>query len=309
MCSTRWYFGVKMSRWSQVVKESLELDPDKDVVLELVRRATDGRRYIIVSSVGLFRSVGRYFTHLLNSLSSVSAFYVEPHELTYYIAPYDEGREIDVLIVSTPEGLNDLYILLDQLVLTGHRVTLISEPLPEIIKLRFRGVERTEVAWGSMGLLKLLSILAYTASSLGRRDLHVRTKKIKEESLSLAEVADDLVERYSRELKMIKEALSEPYLITYTPTLEPVAELASLELSRGLAVMVNIPAVHLYVGKVFNKVLAFTTDVEAYTVRYYFNRIVEKGGTIGEVRLKTDPLTAPLYALLLLYYASGRGAE
>lgn len=296
-----------MSEWSRTVRESLKLDPDKDVVLDLVRRATDGRKHVIVSSVGIFRSVGKYFAQLMNSLSSVSAFYVEPHELTYYVAPYDEGREADVLVISTPEGLNDLYILLDQLTLTGHRVVLVSEPLPEVIRLRFGGLERAEVAWGDMGLLRLLAILAHTASSLGRRDLQVRTRKIREECLSLGDVADDLVDRYGRELKVIREALSEPYLVAYTPTLEPAAELASLVLSRGATVMAEVPVVHLYVGRVSSKVLAFTTDVEAYSVRYHFNRIVEKGGTIGEVRLKTDPLTAPLYAVLLLYYATRKG--
>ncbi|MEM2006687.1 MAG: hypothetical protein QW154_03540 [Sulfolobales archaeon] len=296
-----------VSEWSRLVRESLKLDLDKDVVLELVRRVIDGREYVIVSSVGLFKSVGRYFTHLLNSLTGVNAFYLEPHELTYYVAPYDEGRETDVLVVTTPEGVNDLYILLDQLTLTGHRVALITEPLPEAVKHRFDWVERAEVAWNRMGLLKLLCLLAYTASSLGRKEIQVRTRKIKEECLSLAEVADDLVERYDRELKSIREALSEPYLITYTPTLEPAAELASLVLSKSIAVTVGIPISHLYVGKFSSKVLAFTSDVEVYTIRYYFNKIVEKGGTINEVRLRTDPLTAPLYALLLLYYtASGR---
>ncbi|MEM3988692.1 MAG: hypothetical protein QXZ22_08890, partial [Sulfolobales archaeon] len=158
--------------------------------------------------------------------------------------------------------------------------------------------------WGSMGLLKLLSLLAYTASSLSKQELQVRTKRIKEECLTLAEVADDLIERYDRELKAVREALSEPYLITYTPTLEPAAELASLALSKSVAIAVEVPISYLYVGKISSKVLAFTTDVEVYTVRYYFNKIVEKGGTISEVRLRTDPLTAPLYALLLLYYVA-----
>ncbi|MEM2195673.1 MAG: hypothetical protein QW290_01135 [Sulfolobales archaeon] len=297
-------YNVMKSEWGRVVKESLNLDREKELVLDLVRKVLDGRRHAIVSSVGLFRSVGRYFTQLVNSLTSVSAFYVEPHELTYYIAPYDEGREVDVLIVSTPDGANDLYVLLDQLTLTGHRVALISEPLPEVLKQRFAWVERAEISWGSMGLLKLLSLLAYTASSLSKQELQVRTKRIKEECLTLAEVADDLIERYDRELKAVREALSEPYLITYTPTLEPAAELASLALSKSVAIAVEVPVSYLYVGKISSKVLAFTTDVEVYTVRYYFNKIVEKGGTISEVRLRTDPLTAPLYALLLLYYVA-----
>ncbi|MEM1703880.1 MAG: hypothetical protein QXQ31_07480, partial [Zestosphaera sp.] len=58
------------SEWGRVVKESLNLDREKEVVLDLVRKVLDGRRHAIVSSVGLFRSVGRYFTQLVNSLTS-----------------------------------------------------------------------------------------------------------------------------------------------------------------------------------------------------------------------------------------------
>ncbi|MCX8184180.1 MAG: hypothetical protein N3E43_00235 [Sulfolobales archaeon] len=287
-----------------MVRKTLMLDPDKDVVLDFVKRVTDGRGSIIVSSVGLFRSIGRYFAQSMNSLSDMSVFYVEPYELTYYVAPYDEGRELDVLLFSTPEGLNDLYVLLDQLVLTGHRVSLISEPLPEILKRKYEGVDRVEIELGEMGLLKLLSILTYVTSSLSRRDLRRRADKIKEECLSLAEVADEFIERYEREIKTVREALSEFYVVTYTPTLEPAAEMFSLGLSDGRALMADISTVYFYVGRVSSKILAFTTDVEVYTYRYYFNRVVEKGGRVEEVRLKTDPLTAPLYALMLLYYVS-----
>lgn len=293
-----------MSEWSRTVREVLRLDPDKDAVLELAKRATDGRKQIVVSSVGLFRSVGRYFTHLMNSLSSVNTYYIDPHELAYYIAPYDEGREMDILLLSTPEGLNDLYILLEQLTLTGHRVALVSDPLPDIVKRRFSEVDRVEIAWGDMGLLKLTSILAYTAAGLGRKELHIRTEKIREESLTLADVADDLVENYSEELVVVREVFKEPYIVTYTPTLEPAAELVAVGSSGSRAVAVEIPSAHLYVGRVSSKVLAFTTDVEVYTVRYYLNKIAEKGGRVVEVKMRTDPLTAPLYALLLLYYAT-----
>ncbi len=293
-----------MSEWSRMVGESLELGPDKDTVLELVRRSTDGRRQVIVSSVGVFGSAGRYLTYLLNSLTGVSAFYVEPHELMYYVVPYDEGREIDVLLVVTPGGANDLYMLLDQLILTGHRVALVSEPLPEVIKRRLGGVDAVEVSWSSMGLLKLLVLLAYSVSSVGRRELHARARRIREECLSLAEVADELVERYDEELRVIREALSEPYVVTYTPTLEPAAELVASGLSKGLAVVAGVQRAYLYVGKIFSKVLAFTTDVEVHALRYHLNRVIERGATVSEVRLRTDPLTAPLYALLLVYHAA-----
>ncbi len=285
----------------------MRLDPDKDLVLELIKRATEGRRHLVVSSVGQFGSAGRYLAHLVNSLTGSSAFYVEPHELMYYVAPYDESREVDVLLVSTPGGTSDLYMLLDQLTLTGHRVSLVSEPLPEVFKRRFGGVDAVEVSWNGMGLLRLLALLAYSVSSIGRAELRARARRIREECLSLVEVADELVERYGEELEVIREALSEPYVVTYTPTLEPAAELVALGLSKGLAVVAGLQRAYLYVGRLFSKVLAFTTDVEAHVLRYYLNRVVERGGRVGEVRLRTDPLTAPLYALLLVYYAAEVG--
>ncbi|MCS7100013.1 MAG: hypothetical protein RMH84_01910 [Sulfolobales archaeon] len=293
-----------MSAWSDTIRRTLKLDPDKDLVLDLVKRLVEGRGSVIVSSAGLYRGIGKYFAHLMNSLTSVSVFYVEPYELAYYVAPYYEGRELDVLLISTSEGLNDLYVLLDQLSLTGHRVSLISEPLPEVLKRRYEDLSRVEIKLDNMGLLKVLSVLAYAASKLSRRDLQKRADRIRDECLSLADVADELVERYERELKAIREALSEPYIVTYTPTLEPAAEAVSLRMSCGRAYMTGIPTVHLYVGSLFNKVLAFTTDVEVHSYRYYFNKVVERGGRIEEVRFRTDPLTAPLYAVMLIYYAA-----
>jgi len=81
----------------------------------------------------------------------------------------------------------------------------------------------------------------------------------------------------------------------------------SLGYGKSLAIMADISSAHLYVDRFARKVIAFTTDVEIYTVRYYLSKIAEKGGKTSEVRIRTDPLTAPLYALLLLYYVESGG--
>ncbi len=291
-----------MSSWSKLVEGELRLLPDVESVLGVVRRFSEGGRSIIVSSVGVFRSAGKYLAHLVNSLSGINAFYVQPHELMYYVAPYNEGRELDILLIATPGGLSDLYLLLDQLVLTGHRVALVTEPLPESMKARFGSVELAEVQLGRMGLLKLLASLAYSVSKVARSELRRRADRVAGECLSLAQVADELVEMYSEELKAIRGVFLEPHIVTYTPTMEPVAEMVSLGYGKSLAIMADISSAHLYVDRFARKVLLFTTDVEVYTVRYYLTKIAERGGKVVEVRVRTDPLTAPLYALLLLYY-------
>lgn len=291
-----------MSSWSKLVEGELRLLPEAESVLGVVRRFSESGRNIIVSSVGVFRSAGKYLAHLVNSLSGINAFYVQPHELMYYVAPYNEGRELDILLVATPGGLSDLYLLLDQLVLTGHRVALVTEPLPESMRVRFGSVELAEVQLGRMGLLKLLASLAYSVSKVARGELRRRADRVAGECLSLAQVADELVEMYSEELKAIRGVFLEPHIVTYTPTMEPVAEMVSLGYGKSLAIMADISSAHLYVDRFARKVLLFTTDVEVYTVRYYLTKIAERGGKVVEVRVRTDPLTAPLYALLLLYY-------
>lgn len=291
-----------MSSWSKLVEGELKLLPDADSVLAVVRRFSEGGRSIIVSSVGVFKSAGKYLAQLMNSLSGINAFYVQPHELMYYVAPYDESRELDIILVATPGGLSDLYLLLDQLVLTGHRVALVTEPLPESMKVRFGSIELAEVQPGRMGLLKLLASLAYSASKVAKGELRRRAERVASECLSLAQVADELVEMYSEELKAIKGVFIEPHIVTYTPSMEPAAEMVSLGFGKSLAIMADISSAYLYVDRFARKVLLFTTDVEVYTVRYYLTKIAERGGKVVDVRIKTDPLTAPLYALLLLYY-------
>lgn len=296
-----------MDSWSELVERELRFQPDADSVLKIFRRLSEGGRSIIVSSVGTFKSAGKYLAHLMNSLSRVSTFYVQPHELMYYVAPYDEGREPDILLVATPGGVNDLYLLLDQLVLTGHRVALVTEPLPEFMKLKYGSVDLAEVPLGRMGLLKLLAVLAYSASRVAKEELSRRAERIASECLSIGQVADELVEMYREELKAIKDVFLEPHIVTYTPTMEPAAEMVSLGYGKSLAIMADISSAHLYVDRFARKVIAFTTDVEIYTVRYYLSKIAEKGGKTSEVRIRTDPLTAPLYALLLLYYVESGG--
>jgi hypothetical protein len=291
------------------VKGSLSTQQKLEESSQVLRRAIEGRRYVLVTSTGVFRGLGRYLAQLVNSLTSSNAYYVEPYELTYYIAPYDENREVDVLVTATPDGFPDLYILLDQLVLTGHRVTVLSGTLPEQLKSRFSYVDAVEVPWDELGLLRLVQLLAYSVASLGRRDLQRRVRRVLDECTSLHTVVEELVERYEEELDALRSALVRPHVVTYTPTMEVAAQLLVYGSDRSLAVLADPPSVHTYLRRVSRDVVAFTTDVEVYSLRYHLGRVAELGGRVVELRLRTDPLTAPLYALILVYYVILGGTQ
>jgi hypothetical protein len=291
------------------VKGSLSTQQKLEESSQVLRRAIEGRRYVLVTSTGMFRGLGRYLAQLVNSLTSSNAYYVEPYELTYYIAPYDENREVDVLVTATPDGFPDLYILLDQLVLTGHRVTVLSGTLPEQLKSRFSYVDAVEVPWDELGLLRLVQLLAYSVASLGRRDLQRRVRRVLDECTSLHTVVEELVERYKEELDALRSTLVRPHVVTYTPTMEVAAQLLVYGSDRSLAVLADPPSVHTYLRRVSRDVVAFTTDVEVYSLRYHLGRVAELGGRVVELRLRTDPLTAPLYALILVYYVILGGTQ
>jgi len=291
------------------IRSSLSSQQELEASSQILRRAIEGRRYVLVTSTGMFRGLGRYLAQLVNSLTSSSTYYVEPYELTYYIAPYDESREVDVIATATPDGYSDLYILLDQLVLTGHRVTVISGNLPEQLKGRFSYVDLVEVPWNELGLLRLAQLVAYSVASLSRGDLRRRARRVLDECTSLHIVVEDLVERYREELNTLRSILVRPHVVTYTPTMEVAAQLLAYGSDRSLAVVADLPSVHAYLRRVSKDVVAFTTDVEVYSLRYHLNKIAELGGRVVELRLRTDPLTAPLYALILVYYVILGGAQ
>jgi len=291
------------------IRGSLSSQQELEESSQVLRRAIEGRRYVLVTSTGMFRGLGRYLAQLVNSLTSSSAYYVEPYELTYYIAPYDESREAEVVATATPDGYSDLYLLLDQLVLTGHRVTVLSGDLPEQIKSRFSYVDSLEVLWDELGLLRLAQLVAYSVASLSRGDLRRRARRVLDECTSLHVVADDLVERYREELDALRSTLVRPHVVTYTPTMEVAAQLLAYGSDRSLAVLADLPSVHAYLRRVSKDVVAFTTDVEVYSLRYHLSKVAELGGRVVELRLRTDPLTAPLYALILVYYVILGGTQ
>lgn len=291
------------------IRSSLSSQKELEVSSQILRKAIEDRRYVLVTSTGVFKGLGKYLAQLVNSLTSSSAYYVEPYELTYYIAPYDESREMDAVVTATPDGYSDLYILLDQLVLTGHRVTVLSGALPEQLRGRFSHVDIVEVPWDELGLLKLAQLVAYSVASLSRGDLRRRARRVLDECTSLHVVADELVERYREELGTLRSTLVRPHVVTYTPTMEVAAQLLAYGSDRSLAVLADLPSVHAYLRRVSKDVVAFTTDVEVYSLRYHLNRVVELGGRVVELRLRTDPLTAPLYALILVYYVILGGTQ
>ena len=281
--------------------ESLSRRPEHDVaVSKLVDFLKENTR-LIVTFTGSFSSPARYLTLILRNLSRLEANFFNPQELTYYIAPYDEGRESSIIIFNSSDGLTSLNILLDQLRWTGHRLLLISaSPLIKSIKHKVASdnlIVMGEEAYESWLLWSHLIVGKAVAKAIGGRG--IRVERVISELSTLKPVIRDLVSQYLDHLIKLKEFMASPVILTASPTLWGVGEYLTFSRRiQGQRYLVRPEHVKSYV-RFINKILLISTDVEEYSMKEIKGLSLITATKIEELRLKTDPLTAPIYGLIL----------
>jgi len=282
------------------VRSSVEkaLKSVTDDAVNLVSGFVRDSRKLILTHAGPYTSPARYASLILNSLSNVECLWMHPQDLMYYLAPYEEGEAASVLITSPDEGINTLAMLLDQLTWTGHSIALVTQhELPEIIAYKIPDTAAYVSLDTSEWLLAVHILLARAAAKACREGL--RHDRIVREVSDLTSVVDDLIEEYSDDLERVADFIREPVVITSSPTMWGVAEsIAYSRVARKGRYLVEPEAVSqvaAYVGRV----LLISTDVEEYSMRLVKSLQMTSSASVIELKLHTDPLTAPIYGLML----------
>ena len=290
---------------SKVSAEVSEMLPDDVVEHSNILSAFigSGRRDVIVTNAGSFTSPARFLVLCLRNMTSRNATYFTPQELMYYVVPYDEGRESDIIIFASPDGLNTLNLLIDQVKWTGHRICVViaADNVPQVIrhKISTESVIYIKNTARSISWLLQTHVLAGLAVANFISRSGVRGKRLWEEFTNIKTIISDLLEHYIDDLISIKEFMAVPHLITASPTMWGVAEYLAysnvFKVQRFLAMPHEIKNFIRFI----NKVLLITTDVEEYSMKELKGLTITAATEFKELKVRTDPLTAPVYGLIL----------
>ncbi len=280
------------------VREFLkELDTFEKVGAELMEFLTDcGSAYFTYS--GPYASPAIHASITYSSLTGRWRGWVQPQELMYYIAPYDEGREKAVIIYSPKEGINMLNLLTDQLTWTGHRLFVVNEgSLPEELSHKLRDERVIEIEEGRW-LLDTHLINAYSGSLNPNANKH-RAERVLNELRTLSSVVNDLMKTYEMKLMELKDFLNSRILyLTSTPSMHGVMEdLANRLVGKEVKAMKVTPEEARLLEE--GKLVILSTDVEDFSMKSVRALNLLKNVEIYELRISTDPITAPIYGLIL----------
>lgn len=273
-----------------------ELGVKAGKVADFVRNA--GR--LIVTTCDPYESPARYTSITFSSVTEKDVRYVDPEDLMYYVAPYDEGRESRVLIYSSEEGLQTLGMLIDQLTWTGHEIlAVVQKQLSEELKYRL-GESKSVCLESSEWLIDTHMLASLAASELAGRDSVRKSRIVSELSSIEATVLEDLLKTYSNVVKELKAFVRKPFITTASPSMWGVAEeLAYNRLENTY--LVRPEAVYKHVNKV-NRVLIISTDVEEYSLKPVRALSISRNVEVFPFYVRTDPITSPIYGLLLVKF-------
>ena len=270
-----------------------------NAVQELKTFIKETGRKLILTYAGPHTSPARYTSLVLSSLTAVNSDWMHPQDLMYYTAPYDEGQEAGVIIFASDAGLNTLVMLIEQLVWTGHKVMVITQhELPDIISFRIPENAVTINLNTDDWLLTTHVLIARAIAEFGEAK-GIRLERLGKESSSIKPVIKDLLEEYMDTLNRIREFMRTPTVVTASPTMwgaaEAIAYSNRTRTGRYLVEPEAVPQVSVFTGKV----LIISTDVEEYSLKQIKSLPLSTSVKVEEVRLHTDPLTAPIYGIIL----------
>jgi len=271
-----------------------------EAVQELKNFIKEVSQKLILTYAGPHTSPARYASLALSSLTTVNSGWMHPQDLMYYTAPYDEGHEAGVIIFASDAGLNTLAMLIEQLVWTGHKVMIVTQhELPDIIS--FRVPENTVIInlntddW----LLTTHVLIARAIAEFGESK-GIRLERLGKEASNISPIIKDLLEEYVNTLSRVREFMRTPIVITASPTMwgpaEAIAYSNYVSSGKYLAEPETVPQVSIFT----RKVLIISTDVEEYSLKQIKSLPLTTSVKVQEVRLHTDPLTAPIYGIILI---------
>ncbi|WP_048191962.1 hypothetical protein [Pyrolobus fumarii] len=225
------------------------------------------------------------------------------HILAYRRSKKDEyGIASDTTIYAFvgPGGENQLVFIRDAALHTGAALVVITPKLPPIIEERL-GPEPLLVEPPGPYPLSASILAARLAAGLVEKlaERNVRVERVTGEARDLRSVVRELVEKHGADASRVLECKGSCATV-YTPTLKGPAMLASrINGSRPLSVQEMLALIAA--GTNFDKVSLMYTTTDEDVVREVRFKSMTSGASLAELRLQTDPVTAPLYATMLLY--------
>lgn len=259
-----------------------------------------GSGKVITTTSDFYESPARYASIVFSSLTDRDVRYVDPQDLMYYIAPYDESRESGIIIYSSNEGLHNLRLLVDQLLWTNHRVLVITQSrLSEDLEYRLSSSTVINIDTDEW-LLHTHIITSLTAGELASSDSVRRARIIKELSLLDVAVLEDLLQTYDKVLRELRKFITDPFITTASPSMWGVAEELAYRYSPN-TYLVRPEAISKHVSRV-RRVLIISTEVEEHSLKPVRGLSITQGVEVFPLSLRTDPLTSPIYGLLLIKF-------
>ena len=256
------------------------------------------------------RAAAITYYRALRQLAQLNANIEAVEALTYHVLAYREEGSI-ILLFAEPGTENMLGRIADAARYTGAKLTIVSPPLPPILKVWINENHLVEVNEEDPTLAYMIASLRLAARTASKASgVKLRIDRLKSEMEDLDSIVEDLILKYRGELEQLARIREGANIaITFTPTMEPPAIILGRVLQeKGFASLMPISSMLSYLAtksKPWDYVVVLSTDVEADSVRelQFKLSMTSKPPSIVRINLRTDPLTAPVYATILAKHA------
>ena len=227
--------------------------------------------------------------------------------LAFHVLAYRRSRREEWSVASDttvylfvgPGGENQAVFVRDAAVNTGAGLVVIASSLPPVVEERL-GEEPLLVTPPGVYTLSSTIFAARLAALLVERlaERNVRVERVSEETGSIASVVDELLERHGDEARRVFKCKACIY--AHTATLRGPATLASL-LSGGVRMEVQEALAAVAAGLLKSPLRLMYTEADEDAIRELRFKALMRGVDVAELRLRTDPVTAPIYATILAH--------
>lgn len=295
--------GELLKKLNDIVNKIYErVNRNKRIVIDFLE-SSQKELYMLYTDYRNSSLTSLYYT--LKSFSSEKKVSIDDLEsYSLYIAPYNEGREPDILILSSRDGSNTLLRTISSLALTGHRGLIISSwnlDENENLKRYTRELFRVVYVDDNEFSLETNILLISSALEILRKSLSSpRINRLYNEITSLNLVIKDLYERYHRELAVLRDVFLKP----------------STRLS-----IITTPSARIFEEEIIRISLSRNTNIDLFSIKYYSPRLVREDSYLAilfteaeqamisdlkreylfkrdrliEIMLKTDPVISSVY--------------
>ncbi len=228
------------------------------------------------------------------------------HVLAYRRSRRDEysvASDTSVVLFAGPGGENQLLLVRDAALYTGAGLIVVSHRLPPVVEQRLGGeplLVELEPPYPLYATILAARLGAVLASRRGERN--VRVERVSRETADVSSVVRELVERHGADAERLLTC--RPCIYAYTPTMTGPARLAAI-MTRSVSMGVQECLSALSWGVDVKGLALLYTSADEDAVRELRFKAMTSGLDIRELKLGTDPVTAPLYATILLYARGG----